>query len=396
MTTYEILVSEINFFRRKYVWTTVIVDEGHRLKNEKSQLSEKLRIVPCLSKIILTGTATHSFTRYGLGAVVDARDVSGTPLQNNLKELWAMLYYLAPEIFTSSKPFEDGFDLVRGVIDAGILRRARKLLSIFMLRRVKDQVDVRLPNRKELTILVPLTEEQKKLYRQLLCGLGQEVIDAVMHGEPADASAPADLESDSKEEDVLPTDPQPHSFSRSSSNGNGCGSEPAAPNPSDSEWRLLMNLLLQLRKVCNHTYLMPDIAPEPYQITGTTLSSPSSPSPSHPRLILLHIAEEIVSGSGKLMIMDRILPRLQKDGHRVLIFSQFTSMLDILEDYCELRDYSFVRLDGSTNRVKRRLDVRRFNATNSPLFIFLISTRAGGLGLNLASADTVILYDSDW
>ncbi len=95
-------------------------------------------------------------------------------------------------------------------------------------------------------------------------------------------------------------------------------------------------------------------------------------------------------------MLDRMLPMLRKNGHRVLIFSQFTSMLDLLEDYCELREYPFVRLDGETNRVKRRLDVRRFNAPRSPLFIFLISTRAGGLGLNLASADTVILYDSDW
>ena len=91
-----------------------------------------------------------------------------------------------------------------------------------------------------------------------------------------------------------------------------------------------------------------------------------------------------------------LTPHHPADGHRVLLFSQFTSMLDILEDYCELRDLSYVRLDGETNRVQRRLDVRRFNAPNSNLFIFLISTRAGGLGLNLATADTVILYDSDW
>ena len=78
-------------------------------------------------------------------------------------------------------------------------------------------------------------------------------------------------------------------------------------------------------------------------------------------------------------MLDRMLPLLREDAHRVLIFSQFTSMLDLLEDYCELRAYPFVRLDGETNRVKRRLDVRRFNAPGSPLFIFLISTRAGGL-----------------
>ena len=116
VTTYEILVSEINFFRRKYVWTSIIIDEGHRLKNERSQFSEKLRLITCLSKVIL----------------------SGTPLQNNLKELWAMLFYLAPDIFQSSKPFEEGFDLAKGHIDSVVLRKARRLLSVFMLRRLKE------------------------------------------------------------------------------------------------------------------------------------------------------------------------------------------------------------------------------------------------------------------
>jgi SNF2 family DNA or RNA helicase len=118
---------------------------------------------------------------------------------------------------------------------------------------------------------------------------------------------------------------------------------------------------------------MPDAAPEPYEV-----------------------GQHIVNGSGKLRLLDRMLPRLREGGHRVLLFSQFTSMLDLLEDYCEMRKLPFVRLDGDTNRVQRRLDVRRFNAPNSSLFVFLISTRAGGLGLNLATADTVILYDSDW
>ena len=139
----------------------------------------------------------------------------------------------------------------------------------------------------------------------------------------------------------------------------------------ESEWRKLMNLLLQLRKVCNHVYLMPEGSPD-------------------------EVSDDIVSGSGKLQLLDRMLPKLHNDGHRILIFSQFTSMLDILEDYCDYRNYVYVRLDGNTNRVQRRLDVRRFNQPDSPIFIFLISTRAGGLGLNLASADTVILYDSDW
>lgn len=86
----------------------------------------------------------------------------------------------------------------------------------------------------------------------------------------------------------------------------------------------------------------------------------------------------------------------QAHGHRCLIFSQFTSMLDVLEEYCAGRGFEHARLDGETNRVQRRLDIRRFNAPGSKVFVFLISTRAGGLGINLATADTVILYDSDW
>lgn len=353
VTTFEILVSEVNFFKRKYVWTTIIVDEGHRLKNEKSQLSEKLRSVSCLSKIILTGT----------------------PLQNNLRELWALLHFLASDVFTpaTAERFETGFDLVKGLVDSKLLRRARRLLGVFMLRRVKDQVAISLPSRRELTVLVPLTKRQVEWYKKLLCGLDSDVIETVMR--ESLNSAPA-IQSESNSTGAA-------LVKANNSNGKSSGSYPSSESSSasaagsggsgDSDWRRLMNLLLQLRKICNHIYLMPDAAPDPYDV-----------------------GEHVVGGSGKLLMLDRMLPRLREDGHRVLLFSQFTSMLDLLEDYCELRDLPYVRLDGETNRVQRRLDVRRFNAPKSPLFIFLISTRAGGLGLNLASADTVILYDSDW
>jgi SWI/SNF-related matrix-associated actin-dependent regulator of chromatin subfamily A member 5 len=365
VTTYEILVSEINYFRRKFVWTSVVIDEGHRLKNEKSQLSEKLRLVPSISKIILTGT----------------------PLQNNLHELWALLYYLAPDVFISSIPFDEGFDLAKGKINTKILRRARRMLSVFMLRRLKEHVAIKLPSRKEVTLLVSLTEQQNELYRHLLCSLDSNTIEIVMREADSHMSRTSSM-TDIRKASSLNNLPLLTTNNHDSSNtleensilvgGDNGGNNNKqqvikATYSNDSEWRKLMNILLQLRKICNHSYLLPHVAPDPYQVT-----------------------EEIVSGSGKLLMMDRMLPALKEDNHRVLIFSQFTSMLDILEDYCELRDYSYVRLDGETNRVKRRLDVRRFNAKNSSLFIFLISTRAGGLGLNLASADTVILYDSDW
>ena len=351
VTTYEMLVSEVNWFKRKYVWTSIVVDEGHRLKNERSQLAEKLRTVPSLTKIILTGT----------------------PLQNNLRELWALLHYLVPDIFTPStgEAFEEGFDLHRGFINSAMLRRARKLLGVFMLRRIKDKVNIKLPSRREVTVLVPLTKNQVDWYEQLLCGLDSDTIETVMR----ESTKPITSNSSSQNSlQALATTNSSQSNGKSSSKKRKQEDDhEVEKKASDSDWRKLMNLLLQLRKICNHIYLMPDAAPEPYEIT-----------------------EAIVQGSGKLKMLDRMLPKLQQDGHRVLIFSQFTSMLDLLEDYCELREHNFVRLDGDTNRVQRRLDVRRFNAPNSPIFIFLISTRAGGLGLNLASADTVILYDSDW
>lgn len=351
LTTYEMLVSEINFFKRKYVWASVIIDEGHRLKNEKSQLSEKLRGVPTVCRVVLTGT----------------------PLQNNLRELWALLHYLQPDIFTppTAEKFEEGFDLTKGRIDHNVLRKARHLLSVFMLRRIKENVSIKLPSKKEITILVPLTETQKTWYKQLLCGLDEGAIEVVMSVSETDPGT-TDIAPPVSKKSKLVSCGSSSNLSRTAST-NSIDSASSNKNQPEMDWRKLMNLLLQLRKVCNHTYLMPDGEPNPYEIT-----------------------DAIVDGSGKLKMLDRILPKLKSDGNRVLIFSQFTSMLDILEEYLDLRQYSYARLDGETNRVQRRLDVRRFNAPKSNLFIFLISTRAGGLGLNLASADTVILYDSDW
>ena len=318
VTTFEMLVAESNFFRRRYVWTLVVVDEGHRLKNEKSLLSDKLRTVPALTRVILTGT----------------------PLQNNLRELWALLHFLIPDVFGKSTAclFEEGFDLLRNKIDNAVLRRARKLLTLFMLRRIKEQVKIELPSRRETTVLVPLTERQVFWYKHMICGVDDELVDIVMGTEDTGRSAD-------------PTDRR--------------------LGGAESDYKKLMNLLLQLRKICNHTSLMPELGEADEE-------------------------EDLIGGSGKLRMLDRMLPMLHEDGHRVLIFSQFTSMLDILEEYCDSRGWSYLRLDGSTNRVQRRLDVRRFNAPRSNIFLFLISTRAGGLGLNLASADTVILYDSDW
>jgi SWI/SNF-related matrix-associated actin-dependent regulator of chromatin subfamily A member 5 len=136
----------------------------------------------------------------------------------------------------------------------------------------------------------------------------------------------------------------------------------------------LLNILMQLRKCANHPYLFDGAEPGPPYTTDYHL----------------------VENSGKLVVLDKLLPKLQEQGSRVLIFSQMTRLLDILEDYLIWRGYKYCRLDGSTPHEERQESIDLFNAPNSEKFLFLLSTRAGGLGINLATADIVILFDSDW
>ncbi|XP_058769636.1 probable ATP-dependent DNA helicase CHR12 isoform X2 [Vicia villosa] len=134
----------------------------------------------------------------------------------------------------------------------------------------------------------------------------------------------------------------------------------------------LQNLTMQLRKCCNH----------PYLFVGD--------------YDMYKCKEEIVRASGKFELLDRLLPKLRRAGHRVLLFSQMTRLMDTLEVYLRLHDFKYLRLDGSTKTEERGSLLRKFNAPDSPYFMFLLSTRAGGLGLNLQTADTVIIFDSDW
>jgi SWI/SNF-related matrix-associated actin-dependent regulator of chromatin subfamily A member 5 len=138
--------------------------------------------------------------------------------------------------------------------------------------------------------------------------------------------------------------------------------------------KVLSNLIMQLRKVCLHPFLFQGAEED---IDETTL-------------------EQIIGASGKLAVLDKLLCSLYQKGHRVVLFSQLTRVLDILDDYAKLRGWEYIRFDGSTARAHRNYLVNSFNAPNSTKFLFLMSTRSGGVGLNLQTADTCILYDSDW
>ena len=273
--------------------------------------------------------------------------LTGTPVQNNLHELYALLSFLHPDVFTSSEPFDRAFNLntKEHKVDEKLLEKAHYLMRPFVLRRVKGEVEVSLPPKVETKIMCPLSAAQTFWYRRLLM---------------RESNALQSLEAAASEKDKKLAGVAGEDAKEKSSNGGG-------------DWRKLNSLLMQLRKCCNHPYLFsPDIHDE-----GVTL-------------------EDIIEASGKLSVLDRILIKLKENDHRVVIFSQFTSMLDILADFLHLRGHQYARLDGSTNRVQRSIDIAAFNRPNSPLFAFLLSTRAGGLGVNLQTADTCVMFDSDW
>jgi len=309
ITSYEMVVKEKNAFS-KFTWRYLVIDEAHRIKNEKSILSQVVRVFNCQNRLLITGT----------------------PLQNNLRELWALLNFLLPDIFSSAEVFDDWFASVekeddgKGNSEAGskneIVSQLHAVLKPFLIRRLKSDVATDLPPKQESVILTPLTPLQATLYKNLI----KKDIDAI----------------------------------------NGQGGDRVR----------LLNILMQLRKCVNHPYLFDGVEDRSLDPFG----------------------EHLIQNCGKLRILDKLLPKLKADGHRILIFSQMTRVLDILEDYCSasMRDYAYCRIDGNTDGDSRDAQIEEFNRPGSEKFIFLLSTRAGGLGINLASADTVILYDSDW
>ena len=311
VTTYEMACNPaFNVtLTQKVMWRCLILDEGHRVKNEETAAHQVLKRIKRQHTLLLTGT----------------------PIQNNLHELYAILSFLHPDVFTSSEPFDKAFNLNTSEhkVDSNLLEKAHFLMRPFILRRVKGEVEVSLPPKTETKIMCPLSEAQTFWYRRLLL---------------REATALQSLEKATK-------------------------GEGGADN-----FQKLNSLLMQLRKCCNH----------PFLFTGTDVPEDGVP------------IEDLISASGKLAVLDRMMQKLKEGGHRVVLFSQFTSMLDILQDFLTLRGYTYARLDGSTNRVQRSIDIAAFNRPDSPMFAFLLSTRAGGLGVNLQTADTCILFDSDW
>ncbi|XP_039261081.2 lymphocyte-specific helicase-like [Styela clava] len=351
ITSYEILIND-RAVLSAYHWEYLILDEGHRIKNTKCRLLKELKQLNIGAKLLLTGT----------------------PLQNNLTELWSLLNFIIPEVFDDLRVFESWFNFgetgSKGSSEFTLdqeekfLSTMYEILTPFLLRRVKNDVDIDLPPKKEVIVYAPFSQKQKTFYEAATTKTIQNLFEKNKTPEP-DLKSLMDISNRNRQ-------------TRSKTLDSRIENERAKNSVycEDTEINVsLNNIVMLLRKCCNHPYLI-----EYPLIPGTDI---------------FKVDENLVSASGKLMLLDRLLPKLKEHGHKVLIFSQMTKMMDILQDYCGLRQYTTVRLDGSTNMQDRQQNIKNFNR-DPDIFVFLLSTKAGGLGINLTSADTVIIYDSDW
>eukprot|EP01116_Phalansterium_solitarium_P012621 TRINITY_DN2906_c3_g1_i1.p1 TRINITY_DN2906_c3_g1~~TRINITY_DN2906_c3_g1_i1.p1 ORF type:complete len:656 (-),score=224.97 TRINITY_DN2906_c3_g1_i1:617-2584(-) len=319
ISSYDIVLRDRAKFQH-VLWKYLIVDEGQRIKNMNCKLIKELKMLHSANRLLLTGT----------------------PLQNSLCELWSMLNFLLPDIFDSLDQFTSWFDFDAAEDDFehkmimkekqdGIVSKLHDVLRPFMLRRMKSDVEIALPPKKEKIIRTALSELQTEYYLAI-------------------------------HDNTLG-----HKLSKQ------------AIKHMKTKGTTLANKMMQLRKVCNHPYLF-DWPLGPDGLPDTT--------------------ESFVRASGKLVLLDRLLPRLAADGHRVLLFSQFTETLDIVQDYLTLRGHRFYRIDGQVPQDERQKQIEAFNSSETPpdevAFVFLASTRAGGVGINLTGADTVIFFDSDF
>ncbi|GFS49739.1 hypothetical protein NPIL_418521 [Nephila pilipes] len=322
LTTYEYVIKD-KAILAKVRWKYMIIDEGHRMKNQHCKLTQILNT---------HYTAPHRLL------------LTGTPLQNKLPELWALLNFLLPSIFKCCNTFEQWFNAPFATTGEKvelneeetilIIRRLHKVLRPFLLRRLKKEVESQLPEKVEYVVKCDMSALQRLLYRHM------------------------------QTKGVLLTD----------------GSEKDKKGKGGA--KTLMNSIMQLRKICNHPFMFQNIEEACAEHLGLSNAMISGP--------------DLYRASGKFELLDRILPKLRKTGHRILLFCQMTTLMTIMEDYLGYRGHPYLRLDGTTKAEDRGHLLELFNDPTSPYFLFLLSTRAGGLGLNLQAADTVVIFDSDW
>lgn len=460
ITSYEICMNDKKFLAQMG-WKFIIIDEGHRIKNLDCKLIRDLQTYQSANRLLITGT----------------------PLQNNLAELWSLLHFLMPDIFQSLAQFESWFDFSavrdkQGYQEMLSEEKQQKLvvmlhaiLKPFLLRRVKTDVEKLLPKKREYVLYAPLTEMQRDLYQAILDGtsrayLEEKAVERISMSRSATPVSVTSRQSLKRKALDASRDNTPSKSAKTSREGTpALGAkgrrkagarksyeevsdaqyfkqlEDDEANDDDSEQKLdqpdaseeedlivaktiamakkaiankkLQNPIMQLRLCCNspHNFF------NPFDL----------PALDDENAEIDTLDETLVTASGKMMLLDNLLPSLFETGHKVLIFSQFKSQLDLLQLYAEhLRGWRCCRIDGTVAQSDRQQQINAFNKPapekrkanmkrkrskaktleqdggdedgedQEPSNLFLLSTRAGGQGINLASADTVILFDSDW
>jgi ATP-dependent DNA helicase len=398
-TNYEMVMNDKKYLSQ-YKWKFIIIDEGHRLKNMNCKLVQELKSYNSANRLLLTGT----------------------PLQNNLAELWSLLNFLLPEVFDDYAYFEDYFDFSKlqgkdKESHAAFLEEQKKnnlvgslhaLLKPFLLRRVKTDVETNLPPKKEYVLYAPLSQTQKDLYGALLDHRAPEWLrdQVAKKHTPSSSKKRKFLDSVSGNANKPDGDATPAKRKKTTISYRELGDdeffdkleaegvasieddvvEEAEEELNEYEKSVmqalrqvgnkkLQNLIMQLRLACNSPHLFY------WPWSEETGERPDG---------------SIVTESGKMMLLERLVPALLERDHKVLIFSQFKNMLDIIQDWAEyLHGWEVCRLDGGVSQDVRREEIDRFNKRKSAK-LFLLTTRAGGLGINLTASDTVILFDSDW
>lgn len=378
VTSYEIVMNDRKFLQR-YNWKYIVVDEGHRLKNMNCRLIKELKTYSSANRLLLTGT----------------------PLQNNLAELWSLLNFLLPDIFDDLDMFQSWFDfsdinvksgrdrIMREEEEDNIVTSLHTILRPFLLRRLKTDVERSLPKKKEYLLYAPLTQPQKNLYDAII---KRDLRDYLIKrkitkpDENVPVTQPEEEEEGRTKKTISYKEKSDREFFKE------LDAEPVetvvdhvaitkqakmAEAVKQVNGMHLQNLVMQLRKVCNHPFLF-DWPVDP--VTGQAV-----------------LNNDLAAQSGKVLLLDRLLTALFQRGHKVLVFSQMTKMLDILEDWAVgLKNWPVCRLDGNVAQEERRRQIEEYSDPACATKLFLLSTRAGGLGINLTAADTVIIFDSDW
>ena len=358
LTSYSLILHDKSFFHR-YQWSVLSVDEAHRLKRFDCLLIRELRDLKTENRVLLTGT----------------------PLQNKLSELWSILNFVMPEVFPALQKFGGWFmvdnleDYSEDKVYATVLHstqqreamtRMHHILKPFVLRRLKSQLGISLPPKTELVLRCPFTTFQEACYRAV-----------ARRGDSLRGKA-----------GKLGSMPSPKGDNLSSmSKIRSCSLES------------LNNTLVHLRKVCAHPFLFPSFVQEAnkMQIGGMIVENFNPRRSTMNSLKKMWTLDSMFQTCGKLQVFHEIVCHLRKENHKVVVFSQLTSVLDVLCKYYELTQSlsSVLRLDGRTSLEQRSLAISKFQ-TDACFSTILISTRAGGVGINLQAADTVILYDSDF